>query len=264
MRDYESLTYEVEDGVAILTLDRPERLNALNSAMDRELPLAWGRFEADPAARVAIVTGRGGKAFCVGADLADAPRQDGPSSLETIRWSSLQNQVWKPVIAAINGMTSGGGLHFVADSDIVLAAEHATFFDSHVAVGLASVMEPICLARRMPLGAVLRLALLGGAERLSAAEALRLGMIDEIVPLERLLPRARQLADMIKRHSPAALRHTKQAIWEAQELGLTDALKAGFRHIDAQMRHPDAAEGGRAFLERRPPRWQSYSPEGET
>jgi enoyl-CoA hydratase/carnithine racemase len=263
MRDYETLSYEVEDGVAILTLDRPERFNALNSAMDRELPLAWRHFETDPSAQVAIVTGRGPKAFCVGADLADAPRQEGPSSLETIRWSSLQNQVWKPVIAAINGMVSGGGLHFVADSDIVLAADTATFFDSHVAVGLASVMEPICLARRMPLGAVLRLALLGGAERLSAADAHRLGMIDELVVPDQLMGRARALANMIKRHSPSALRHTKQAIWEAQELGLTEALRASFRHIDAQMQHPDAQEGGRAFLERRAPRWQPYRPDGE-
>jgi E-phenylitaconyl-CoA hydratase len=261
VRDFETLTYEVEDGVALLTLDRPARRNALNSVMDRELPLAWRRFEMDPAAQVAIVTGRG-EAFCVGADLTDLPRQDGPPTLEGIRWSSLQNQVWKPVIAAINGMACGGGLHFVADSDIVLASDAALFFDPHVAVGLASVMEPICLARRMPLGAVLRLALVGGLERLSAADALRLGMVDELVAPDRLIDRARAIAGLIKRHSPSALRHTKQAIWEAQELGLTAALRQGWRHIEAQARHPDVREGGQAFVERRQPRWLPYQPDG--
>jgi enoyl-CoA hydratase/carnithine racemase len=261
MPEFETLTYDVEDGIAVLTLDRPQRHNALNAAMDRELPLAWRHFENDPRANVAIVTGRG-KSFCVGADLADLPRRDGDHGIDKIRWSSLQNQVWKPVIAAINGIACGGGLHFVADSDIVLAAETATFFDSHVAVGLASVMEPICLARRMPLGAVLRLALVGGAERMTAAEALRLGMVDEVLTADRLMPRARELASLIKRHSPSALKHTKQAIWEAQELGLNAALKHTFRHIDAQMQHPDVREGGQAFLERRAPRWQPYEPDG--
>ena len=260
MPDFETLAYEVEDGIAVITLDRPERRNALNSTMDRELPLVWRHFETDPAAQVAIVTGRG-SAFCVGADLADVPRQDGEIGIEKIRWSSLHNQVWKPVIAAVNGAACGGGLHFVADSDIVIAAETATFFDSHVAVGLASVMEPICLARRMPLGAVLRMALVGAAERMTAGEALRLGMVDEVTTPDRLMDCARELAGLIKRHSPSALKHTKQAIWEAQELGLTAALRQGFRHIEAQMEHPDVQEGGQAFLERRAPRWQPYQPE---
>nr|WP_089218288.1 enoyl-CoA hydratase/isomerase family protein [Sphingomonas laterariae] len=262
MPAYETLDYAMDDGIVVITLARPERHNALNSVMDRELPLAWRRFEEDPEARVAIITGSG-RAFCVGADLADLPRQDETVDIDAIRWTSLQNRVWKPVIAAVNGMACGGGLHFVADSDIVLAADHATFFDPHVAVGLASVMEPICLARRMPLGAVLRLALVGGSERLSAGEALRLGMVDEVLAPDRLMARARELAALIKRHSPSALKRSKQAIWEAQELGLTDALKQGWRHIEAQMAHPDVSEGAQAFLERRPAQWRPYEPDGE-
>jgi enoyl-CoA hydratase/carnithine racemase len=260
--DYKSLTYEVRDRVALITLSREKQLNALNSDMNRELPHVWRHFETDPAATVAILTGQGPKAFCVGADLADLPKSDDDpdaGTLESIRWSSLQNQVWKPVIAAVNGIACGGGLHFVADADIVVASESATFFDSHVAVGFVAALEPISLARRMPLGAVLRMALMGGSERLNAQDALRVGLVDEVVPAAELLDHAFALAAKIGRHSPTALARTKKAIWQAQDLGLHDALRAGWRLLAAQSTHPDAAEGGRAFLERRAPVWQPYS-----
>ena len=156
---YSTLGYRVEDGVALITLERPKAHNAVNSVMGRELPLAWQRFESDDSAVVAIVTGAGERAFCVGADLADLPQTDGEGrdgTLASIRWTSLQNRVGKPVICAVNGMAVGGGLHFVADSDIVLAAEHATFFDTHVKVGLVAGLEPVALARRPGAVAVLR------------------------------------------------------------------------------------------------------------
>ena len=106
------------------------------------------------------------------------------------------------MITAVNGMVVGGGLHFVADSDLVLAAEHVTFLDTHVKVGLVAGLEPVGLARRIPLEAVMRLALLGGSERMSAQEALRLGLVGEVLPAAQLLPRARELAAKIAQHSP--------------------------------------------------------------
>lgn len=260
-REYQTLAYEVRDGLAIVTLDREDRHNAVDRTMSHELPLVWKRVEEDPGVRVAIVTGRGEKTFCSGADLADPPVSDDPElarRLESIRWTARQNRVTKPVIAAVNGRTIGGGLHFVADADIVLAAEHASFFDTHVAVGFVAALEPIELARRMPLGAVMKLALTGGDERLSAAEAHRLGLVDEVLPADRLLPRALELAGKIARHSPAAVARTKAAIWAAKEMQLREALEYGWRLIQAQSSHPDFREGVAAFLEKRAPSWAPY------
>lgn len=260
---FETLSYEVCEGVALITLDRPARHNAINSTMSDELPRLWRHFEDDDSARVAILTGSGDKAFCTGADLADPPQLDAGAeraTLASISWTPLQNRVWKPVIAAVNGMAVGGGLHFVADADIVLAADSANFFDTHVAVGLVAGLEPVSLCRRMPLGAVLRMALMGGSERIGAEQALRLGMVEEVTPAVELLERARALAAKIARHSPAALARTKQAIWQAQDLGLHAGLENAWRLIMEHEDHPDRREGGRAFVKRRAPKWAPYTP----
>jgi E-phenylitaconyl-CoA hydratase len=260
--DFETLTYEVDQGVALITLNRPEQRNAINSVASRELPAVWKYFEKDDSAVVAIVTGAGEKAFCTGADLVDLPDTDGDgsqSTLQSIRWTSLQNQVWKPVICAVNGMVVGGGLHFIADSDIVIAAEHATFFDTHVKVGLVSGLEPVGLCRRMPMEAVLRMALVGGDERMSAQRAYELGMVGEVVAGADLLATARGLADKIKNHSPAALARTKKAIWQSQEMGLHEGLENAWQLIMEQNSHADIGEGVAAFIERRSPVWQPYS-----
>lgn len=253
---FQTLGYALEDGIVTITLDRPAALNAVNAQMSRELPEAWARFESDPAARVAIITGSGDRALSAGADLADLPVTE-TGGLAGFRWTALQNAVSKPVICAVNGMAVGGGLHFVADSDIVLAAEHASFFDTHVKVGLVAGLEPVMLARRIPLEAVMRLALTGGAERLEAARALQIGLVGELVPRERLMLRAREIATAIRSHSPAALARTRKAIWGAKELPLHEALQQAWDLVMAQSAHPDAAEGARAFLEKRPPRWRS-------
>lgn len=260
-------TLEVEcggNGVAVLTLSREARRNAINSRMNVELPLAWRMLEEDPAVRVIIVTGAGDKAFCTGADLGDLPKTEDPElarTLASIAWTGRQNHVTKPVIAAINGLTIGAGLHYLADADIVLSVPHAQFVDSHVAVGLLAALEPIGLSRRMPLGAVMRLALTGGDERLDAVELHRLGLIDELHAPEALMPRAHQLAASIARHSPTAVARTRAAIWAAKELPLEAALEEGWRLICKQSEHPDVEEGVAAWLEKRSPNWRDRDPD---
>jgi enoyl-CoA hydratase/carnithine racemase len=263
---FATLGYEQADGVATITLNRPERHNAFNMAMAQDLRAAWTQIKADPAVVCVIVTGAGEKAFCTGFDVADVASGASAGEAELdyddaplIKLTAIHNQCWKPVITAVNGMVNGGGLHFIADSDLVIAAEHATFFDTHVKVGLLSALEPVGLARRIPLEAVLRMSLLGGAERMSAAEAKQLGLVGEVVPAAQLLPRARDLAAKIAQHSPAALARTKRAIWESLDRGLHEGLRHAWALIGEQNKSTDPREGATAFMEKRKPRWAPYT-----
>ena len=145
------------------------------------------------------------------------------------------------------------------DSDLVVCAEHATFFDTHVKVGLVAGLEPVGLARRIPLESVLRMALLGGSERMSAEEAKSLGLVGEIVPKDQLMPRARELAQKIAQHSPAALQRTKRAIWESLDIGLDDALTHTWAILGEHNTSPDPQEGAKAFVEKRKPHWAPFT-----
>jgi enoyl-CoA hydratase/carnithine racemase len=266
---YETILYEARDGVATITLNRPERHNAFNIAMARELERAWADVKRDPAVVCAIVTGAGQRAFCTGMDVAEVASGSAPEEARRVErekgrpfyrfLTAIQNRCWKPVITAVNGMVVGGGFHFVADSDLVLCSETATFFDTHVKVGLVAGLEPVGLARRIPLEAVLRLALLGGSERMDARTALAVGLVGEVLPPERLLPRARELAGLISQHSPTALALSKRAIWESLDVGLEEALERTWKIVQDHSAHPDLAEGTRAFVEKRKPRWAPYT-----
>ncbi|OCC25732.1 enoyl-CoA hydratase [Croceicoccus estronivorus] len=265
---FETLRYEVTDGVALITLDRPARLNSINSVMSRELPILWRGFEHDESAIVAIVTGAGDKAFCTGADLRDLPEMitdaAGTSLPESVRWSPLQNRVWKPVICAVNGLAMGGGLHFVAECDVVIASDTAEFSDPHVSVGLVSALETIALARRIPIGAVLRMALGGRGEKISAHRAHAIGMLDELSPPDELMNHAYALAERMRRNSPSAMARTKRAIWSSKEAGLGEATTRAWDTMNVHNRSHDFFEGVRAFGEGRDARWSPYHPDTES
>ena len=263
---FETILYEKADGVVTLTLNRPERHNAFNLAMAGELHQAWTDIKADPEVVCAIVTAAGEKAFCTGFDVADVASGDTAGEEKVayedspiLKLTAIHNRCWKPVITAVNGMVVGGGLHFIADSDLIVCAEHATFFDTHVKVGLVAGLEPVGLARRIPLEAALRMALLGGSERMSAAEAKELGLVGEVLPAADVLPRARDLAAKIAEHSPTALARSKQAVWESLDRGLHDGLRHAWDIIGEHGQHGDMREGATAFVEKRKPRWAGYS-----
>ncbi|SEF57338.1 Enoyl-CoA hydratase/carnithine racemase [Thermomonospora echinospora] len=260
---YQTLQVERHGHVGWLVFDRPDRRNAMNNAMRDELRAAWTELGADPRVRVIVNTGNG-PAFQTGADVMELAT-DGVgmeryrASVEKwdLGFTSWFLHIDKPVIAAVNGVCAGGGLHFVADADIVLAASDATFTDPHVSVGQASTIEMIGLMRKMPAEAVLRMALVGRYERMSAARAYELGMVSEVVdPPERLREAAQELADKIARNSPAALAATKRALWGALEQGLTDACRAGAAELTGLWGHPDQTEGPAAFAEKREPQWK--------
>lgn len=261
MGRYGTLQVTRDAHVGWLIFDRPNAANAMDAAMMAELGEAWKELDADPEVRVIVNTGEG-DAFQTGLDMVQLSKD--PSALrESSRRtrdanpgiSAWHNDVSKPVIAAVNGVCAGGGLHFVADADIVIAADTATFLDPHVSVGQVSAFETIGLARRMPFEAVMRMALVGRHERLSAQRALQLGMISAVVPAAELRAAAGELAAKIAQNSPAAMRATKRALWGAVEHGLSDACRAGAEQLVSVWGHPDQLEGPLAFAERRQASW---------
>jgi enoyl-CoA hydratase/carnithine racemase len=259
---YESLVVERRGPVGWLVFDRPDRGNAMDATMLAELERAWADLDGDPAVRVIVTTGNGA-AFQTGLDVAQLSRdlealreQSRRTKRAELRLTAWHNQVWKPVIAAVNGTCAGGGLHFVADADIVIAASDATFLDPHVSVGQVTAYEAIALVRKSPMEPIVRMALTGRHERITAVRARQLGILSEVVdPPGRLRAAAQALAETVARNSPAAMAATKRALWGALESGLTDACRAGAREMVAIWGHPDQTEGPLAFTERREPNW---------
>jgi enoyl-CoA hydratase len=266
--NFECLRLERRGPVGWLINDRPNELNAMNAKMRGEFASAWIELDRDPEVRVIVHTGEG-RAFQTGVDVSEltedelgmARYREGLEDMD-IHFTAWHQRVWKPVITAVNGICAGGGFHWIADADIVIAASDATFFDPHVSIGQVVAIEAIGLIRKMPAEAVMRMAFVGRHERIDAIRAYQLGMISQIVdPPERLRTAAQELGEKIAKNSPAAMAATKRALWGALEMGLTDACKAGAAELVSLWGHPDQEEGPRAFAEKRDPVWQS--PEGK-
>ncbi|MEI7623363.1 MAG: enoyl-CoA hydratase/isomerase family protein [Actinomycetes bacterium] len=263
---FETLKLERHGRVGWLLFDRPSSGNAMDATMLEELEAAWRELDADPQVRVIVNTGNGNM-FQTGLDVAqlatdrEALRKQSRRTRDgELRLTAWHNSVAKPVLCAVNGLCAGGGLHFVADADIVIASSDAAFCDPHVSIGQVTAYEAIGLARKMPFEAVMRMALLGRHERMSAQRAYELGMISEVVdPPDRLREVAQDLAEKIARNSPAAMAASKRALWRALELGLTDACRAGAVDLVSMWGHPDQEEGPRAFAEKRDANWINES-----
>ena len=255
----EGLIYEKDGPIATITLNRPERGNSMHVGMFDPIRAIWEDVRGDQDIRVIIVTGAGSRHFCTGADVgiaaADASVSDNIQLDEVVFWTARQNKVWKPVIAAVNGICAGGGLHHVVDADIVVASENAQFLDTHVNVGMVGGLENIGLAKRLPLGTALRMSLQGRDFRLSAERAFQLGLVDELVPAGDALVAARAIAESVARNSPQATTLTQQAVWGSMEMGLEAALHHAWALIRLHWAHPDFIEGPRAFVEKRAPEW---------
>lgn len=223
---YERLLVERHGRVGWIIFNRPERRNAIDVTMFDELERAWRELDDDDDVEVIVNTGSGDN-FQSGVDLAQVnadraalkrfSRQTRDAALRLTAW---HNGVTKPVIAAVNGVCAGGGLHFVADADIVIAASDATFFDPHVSVGQATAYEGIALATKNPAGTMLRMAFLGRHERIGAPRAYQLGWISQIVdPPERLRAEAQLLAEAVADAPRIQQASRKTALWRALEVG---------------------------------------------
>jgi len=261
---YERLVVERNGPVGWLIFDRPDVGNAMDARMMTELEEAWRELDDDPAVRVIVNTGNG-RNFQTGLDIAALSRDKEAMTEQSrrtrdaeLRFTAWHNHVWTPVIAAVNGSCAGGGLHFVADADIVIAASDATFFDTHVSLGQAMSYEGVGLSHKMAFEPIMRMALVGRSERMPASRARQLGMISQVVdPPDGLRDAAQELAEKVAKNSPAAMRATKKALWGALEHGLTDACRAGAQELVDMWGHPDQNEGPLAFAEKRPAVWQT-------
>lgn len=225
------LLVERRGNVGWLIFDRPRAANAMDAGMMRALPEAWRELDTDPEVRCIVVTGNG-HAFQTGLDvaaLAKEPRSLRESTLRT-RNADLALTGWHlgvqtPVIAAVNGVCAGGGLHFVVDADIVIASERASFLDPHVSIGQVSAWEAIGLARRIPTGVASRLALIGSHERLDVTRAHALGLVGQVVAPDDLERTAQELGVAIAAQDPRVARAAKRAVWATTELGASDASR---------------------------------------
>ncbi len=236
-------------------------MNAFSQEVYDGLLETWTSLAGDRSVRAILVTGAGDRAFCTGMDLKAFAERGGPNPVkadvhEQLRVTPLNCDVWLPTVVAVNGVCTGAGLHFVADADVVVASSTATFLDTHVSVGQVAAIEPITLLARIGLGSALRLTVLGRHGRIGADEALRIGLVDEVVEPARLRARAAELAEQAASGSPAAIEASKRAIRGALELPMRDAMQAGWELLLSHRDHPDSGEGPRAFAEKREAKWQ--------
>ena len=256
--DASSLTtirYEAVDGVATITLDRADRHNAFTSAMCDEMAATWAHVRADDDVRAVIVTAAGDRAFCTGIDRDEVPADGGAEyRFDPLTYSDpggrlgpRSNQCWKPVVAAINGMACGGAFYLLGEADILIAADHATFFDPHVTYGMPAVFEPALMLHRMPFGEVMRMTLLGNHERISAARALEVGLVTEVVPLADLAASARRVATAIASQPPDAVQASLRSLWAARDLTRMQMLDVGNTFLNLAISKDALAEGQAVF-----------------
>ncbi|MFE6223523.1 enoyl-CoA hydratase/isomerase family protein [Streptomyces sp. NPDC057854] len=216
-------------GVAVVTLDRPARHNAITLAMADALAAAWRGFRYDDTVRAIVLTGAGGRAFCTGVDRDDAarvPQPPSPYSVDDplIAIGPKANDLWKPVIAAVEGMACGGAFYLLGEAEFLIAGETATFFDPHTTYGMVSAFETIHMAQRTPFGEIARMALMGSAERLSARRAYETGLVSEVTAPGGALAAAREAAAVIAGYPTEAVQGTVRALWTAKEAVRSQAL----------------------------------------
>ena len=263
---YETIRYEVQDRVATITFNRPQQLNAISPPMAQELRHAYAAAEADDQVWLLLVTGEG-RAFCAGADVGEIPEDgrviyDEPYLSTYPQWEAPQEAtppfrtMTKPILTAVNGICCGAGLDLVTTGDIVIASDRAEFFDPHVSIGLVSGREVVRLARALPTNVALRMALMGKHERLGAQRAYDLGLVSEVVEHDKLMERAYEIAAIVNRNAPLAVRGTRLAIRRGIDLPMYEAEVLAETFRERVLRTDDAKEGPLAFMEKRAPRWQ--------
>src|SRR5438128_727485 len=231
--------------------------------MQRELHTLWRALRRHDPVRCIVLTGAGDTAFCTGIDRmeqmgGEANETTDPDVVGSGGTPFMFNDpgdnigpkscdLWKPVIAAVNGMACGGAFYMLGEVEFIIAADHATFFDPHVTYGMTAAFEPIHMLQKMPFGEIMRLSLLGNHERLSAQRAFDIGLVSQVVPAADLRDAAGWAAEAIASQPPLAIQGTLRAIWTGLELSRTQALEQAYGYIAMGTNQDSIAEGQKAF-----------------
>jgi enoyl-CoA hydratase/carnithine racemase len=256
--DYEWLLYEVADGVAHITINRPDRRNALSWAVVRELRAACAAAKDDPAVHVCVLTGAGDRAFCAGADLSGMAAGAGYLDLHDARGELAQlfrdlYALGKPTIARVRGYALAGGFGLALACDLLVAADDAVFGVPEVDVGLWPHLVTVPLIRSMPPKQALELMLTG--RRVDATEAGRIGFVNQVVPVDQLDEAVAALAATLTAKSPAVLKLGRDSFYAVWDQDVDTSLKLLHPLLTVTASTEDAAEGIAAFEQKRPPRW---------
>ncbi|HEV2336630.1 MAG TPA: enoyl-CoA hydratase-related protein [Stellaceae bacterium] len=257
MTDYRFCTVADEGRLRIVTINRPEVLNALHSEAHWELDGVWNEFAANPELWVGIITGAGARAFSAGNDLkVQAAGRRGPRPATGFAGLSHRFDLEKPLIGAVNGVAMGGGFETALACDIIVAAENAVFALPEPRVGLIAGSGTHRLPRMIGQKAALGMILTG--RRVSAAEGHRLGFVNEVVPPGEALTAARRWAAQILECSPMAIRASKQVVYKSLDAPtLEAAMTRTYPAAEANLASQDYIEGPKAFAERRKPNWRN-------
>ena len=253
---------EKKDHVTIITINRPEVMNCLSPITSQEMAKAFNEFDEDSDQWVCILTGAGDKSFSAGNDLKYQAKHGGPAVAKGYQGVkglfggiTFRFDLFKPVIAAVNGLALGGGLELALASDIIIAADHVLFGLPEPRVGLMAGAGGVHrLPRQIPYH--LAMGMMLTSKRITAAEAATYGLVNEVVPYAELLPAAMRWAEEIKKASPLALRASKEAAICGQRMLLEDAIYHKFLGEIAMLNSEDYVEGPKAFSEKRPPQWK--------
>ena len=216
---FATVQFDVTDHVATITQNRPDVLNSFNQDMLDEHVRIWERCRLDDGIHAIVLRAAGDRAFSTGVDRRAKGRFRHPNPFSAddpgLFLGAKQNRVWKPLICAVHGMCAGGAFYWLNESDVIICSEDATFFDPHTTYGMVSALEPIGLARRIPIGEAMRIALFGLDERMSATRAYNVGLVSEVVPRKELWDRAATLAARLAAKPPLAVQGTVKAVWDA-------------------------------------------------
>ena len=252
----EFVRYEKRDHVAVVTINRPEVMNALHPPANEELSRVWDDVADDPDVRVAILTGAGDRAFSAGNDLKWTA-QHGVPRMPKGGFGGLvaRDDLWKPLIAAVNGVALGGGLEIALACDIIVAADHARLGLPEPRVGLMAAAGGVHrLPRAIPFRIAMGMMLTG--RQIPAAEAARIGLVNEVVPQAELMAAAERWANEILECSPLAVQASKQAAVQGLGRPLAEAMAAHYPLVQRLFASEDVVEGPRAFAEKRKPVWK--------